>query len=108
MEIADGIEAVRSTFSKLWIDATKCEPLVKALESYRQEWDHKKKVYKPRPLHDFSSHFADAMRYLCVSLPKTRDGLTAEALESRYQEALYGGDANLPGPFRQPYGEGWH
>lgn len=98
LSIEDGIEAVRSALSKIWIDEDKCAPLLKALENYRQEFDVKKKVYKSHPLHDWSSHFADCMRYLCISLPKTRDGLSAEDLEKRYREAVYGND--LPSFFR--------
>ena len=99
--IEDGIESVRSSMSKLWIDQTKCVPLLKALENYRQEYDVKRKVYKSCPLHDWSSHFADCMRYLCISLPKTRDGLTPEDLQKRYEEAVYGrGNSNIPAVFR--------
>lgn len=101
-EIIDGIEAVRSLFSKLWIDSNKCEDLIKALENYRQEYDAKKKVYKPRPLHDWSSHFCDAMRYLAVSLPKTKDGLSKEDLDKRYLKARYGNEASLPSFFQNP------
>ena len=100
--IQDGIESCRSLFSKLWIDEKKCAPLIKALENYRQEFDHKKKVYKLRPLHDWSSHFADSFRYLAVSLPKTYDGTTPEELNARYQKAMYGDEFNLPAPFQQP------
>lgn len=92
LSIEDGIEAVRSRLSRMWIDQRSCARLIKALESYRQEFDNKKKVYKSKPLHDFSSHFADAMRYLCISLPKTRDGLSAEELDKRYRETVYGTD----------------
>lgn len=98
--IMDGIESVRSAFSKIWIDEIKCAPLLKALENYRQEYDTKKKVYKSQPLHNFASHFADAMRYLCVSLPKTRDGLTPEELDKRYRETVYGTASNMPAVFR--------
>lgn len=88
--IMDGIEAVRSAFAKIWIDEVKAAPLIKALEQYRQEYDAKRKIYKSQPLHDNNSHFADAMRYLCVSLPKTRDGLTPEEITKQYNEARYG------------------
>jgi len=57
ISIEDGIESVRSAFSKIWIDETKCQSLIKAINNYRQEYDSKKKVYKPRPLHDIYSHF---------------------------------------------------
>lgn len=101
ISIVDGIEAVRSSFSKIWIDETNSNKLIKALENYRQEFDIKKRVYKSQPLHDWSSHYADAMRYLCVSLPKTRDGLTAEELDKRYQETVYGVNSTLPKIFRE-------
>ena len=98
--IPDGIEACRSLFSKIWIDEEKCSDLIKALENYRQEYDSKKKVYLPRPLHDWSSHYADAYRYLAVSLSKTSDSLSAEELEAKYQEAQYGSNYKLPEFFR--------
>lgn len=100
VSIIDGIEAVRSVLSKLWIDESACKLLIKALENYRQEFDAKRKVYKDYPLHDWSSHWADAMRYLAISLPKTRDGASAQDLEKRYQEAVYGSNANMPSVFR--------
>lgn len=100
LTIEDGIEAVRSTFSKMWIDENECKPLLQALESYRQEYDTKKKLYKSHPLHDWSSHFADCLRYLCISLPKTRDGLSADELDKRYLEAMYGVHSNMPAIFR--------
>lgn len=100
ISIMDGIESVRSSFSKIWIDKNKCSLLIKALENYRQEFDVKRKVYKSHPLHNFASHAADAMRYLCISLPRTRDGLSAEELDKRYYEAVYGDQATLPPMFR--------
>lgn len=100
ISVMDGIEAVRSVFSKVWIDEKKCASLIKALENYRQEYDIKHRIYKSQPLHDWSSHYADSMRYLAVSLPKTRDGLTPEDLDKRYQEAM-GYDSRMPSVFRE-------
>jgi phage terminase large subunit len=99
-EIPDGIESCRSIFSKLWIDSKKCATFIRALENYRQEYDAKRKVYSTRPLHDWSSHYCDSFRYLAVSLPKTRDSLTPEELEKRYQKAIYGIQSNLPPMFQ--------
>lgn len=56
LSIIDGIETVRSTLNKMWIDEAKCAVLIKALENYRQEYDVKKKVYKTQPLHNWASH----------------------------------------------------
>ena len=100
ISIVDGIETVRSTFGKLWIDEKQCAPLIKAIENYRQEYDAKRKVYKSMPLHDNNSHYSDALRYLCISLPKTRDGLTPEELDKRYEDAMLGPNARMPSIFR--------
>jgi len=89
-EIDDGIEAVRSAFPRIWIDQKRCALLIKHLENYRQEWDSKKSKYKGIPLHDHHSHAADSLRYLCLSLPKTKDGLSAQELDKRYLEHRYG------------------
>ena len=100
ISIEDGIESVRSAFSKIWIDEVKCAPFIKAIENYRQEFDPIHRVYKPRPLHNWASHWADSLRYLCISLPKTRDGLSAEELDKRYTDAMYGENPNMPAVFR--------
>jgi len=99
IDIEDGIELVRRTLSKVWIDKKNCATLVKALENYREEFDSKRKVYRGRPLHDWSSHAADAMRYLACALPKVKSGTTPEELDKRYREAM-GGDQNMPAFFR--------
>jgi phage terminase large subunit len=102
LPIDDGIECVKAALSsKIWIDETKCAQLIRSLESYRREYDPHREKYKEVPLHDKHSHAADAMRYLCLSLPKTRDGLSPEDLDKRYQQAM-GGDrnANMPSIFR--------
>ena len=102
MSVEDGIEAVRSIFARMWIDDVKCALLIKALENYRQEYDAKKKIYNSRPLHNWASHAADAVRYLALSLPRTKDGLSAEDLDKRYQDAVYGN--RLPSVFEDQQG----
>lgn len=99
VDVEDGIEAVRSSLGKIWIDE-RCSNFIKAIENYRQEYDHKRKVYKGHPLHDWSSHWADCLRYLCISLPKAKDGETPEEFERRRNEAIYGPQSNLPSVFR--------
>lgn len=90
LSIQDGIEAVRTKLNKIWIDEVKCKPLIKALESYRKEYDSKLMTYKENPRHDWASHWADAMRYLALTLGKTADGSSPEELDKRYREARYG------------------
>ncbi|SLN74792.1 Terminase-like family protein [Roseivivax jejudonensis] len=59
----DGINGVRQLLPRMWFDAMRCRDGLEALRHYRTEFDEKAKVFKPRPLHDWSSHCADAMRY---------------------------------------------
>jgi len=66
--VEDGINAARLLLPKCWFDAAKCDRGIKALQQYRHEWDEKLKAFKNRPLHDWTSHAADAFRYLALSL----------------------------------------
>ena len=100
VSLEDGIEYVQTSLPKMWIDDKTCALLIKALENYRYEWNDKTRVYKRVPLHNWASHGADAMRYLCLSLPKTKDGLSAEDLDKRYREAVGGYNDRMPAVFR--------
>ncbi|MGB6528497.1 MAG: hypothetical protein WBF33_10355 [Candidatus Nitrosopolaris sp.] len=99
--IIDGIENVWTHFGKMWIDAEKCRSLIDALENYRKEWDEAKQMYLNKPVKAWSNHFADALRYLCQSLHKTKKGMTAEEFDKKKAQALYGGGQDLPRFFRQ-------
>jgi hypothetical protein len=64
--IADGIQAVRMLLPTTWFDKTKCKEGVEALRMYRREYDDKRQEFKVHPLHDWTSHYADAFRYFAV------------------------------------------
>lgn len=66
--VEDGINAVRVLLPKCWFDAKKCARGIDALKLYRAEFDDKLQAFKPRPVHDWASHGADAFRYLAMSL----------------------------------------
>lgn len=68
--VEDGINAVRVTLPKCWFDATKCARGIDALKLYRAEYDEKLQALKPRPVHDWASHAADAFRYLAITLDR--------------------------------------
>jgi len=100
LSIEDGIEAVRSNLPKMFIDKNKCDRVIKSLENYRQEFDAKKKVYKQNPLHNEWSHCADAIRYMCVSLSKVKDGMSSEDVRRMVNEASHGSQSNMPSVFQ--------
>jgi hypothetical protein len=68
--IDDGINAVRRALP-LCVFHPRCEAGgLPALEQYRREWDDEKKCFKPTAVHDWTSHPADAFRYLAMSWKK--------------------------------------
>ena len=63
----DGINAVRRTLP-LCVFHPRCEEGgLSALEQYRREWDDEKKAFRASAVHDWTSHPADAFRYLALS-----------------------------------------
>lgn len=60
--VDDGINAVRMAFNRMWFDKDGCAHGLDCLRMYRSEFVEKHNVLKSRPLHDWSSHGADAMR----------------------------------------------
>lgn len=65
-QVLDGVNAVRMIFDRCWFDAKRCERGLEALRSYRRDYDEKLKLYRPKPLHDWTSHGADAFRYFAA------------------------------------------
>ena len=66
--VEDGINGARTIIPRCWFDAAKCARGIDALKLYRSEFDEKLMTLKPRPLHDWTSHAADAFRYLAMTL----------------------------------------
>ena len=63
----DGINAARVTIPRVWWNVPQCEAGIERLRQYRQEWDDEKKTFRDNPRHDWTSHGADAFRYLAVA-----------------------------------------
>ena len=74
--IEDGINAVRVFIPKCWFDAQRCARGIDALKLYRADVDERRAdpsgapLLKPHPVHDWTSHAADAFRYLALSLDR--------------------------------------
>jgi len=65
-EVEEGIHAVRMLFPRLWFDAVKCAKGLESLMHYRRDYNQKLNEFKATPVHDESSHDADALRGLAV------------------------------------------
>jgi hypothetical protein len=68
--VEDGINAVRMFLPRCWFDAQKCARGIDALKLYRSDYDGKLQVLRPAPIHDWTSHPADAFRYLAMTLDR--------------------------------------
>ena len=62
----DGINAVRKMLDKTVID-WRCEQGFESVKQYRYEQDEKNRKLKDTPLHDWTSHAADALRYAAIN-----------------------------------------
>jgi len=72
MSVEDGIQAVRATLPTTWFKNTSnVNKGLECLRNYRREFNEKLNVYNNKPLHDWSSHAADAFRYLCIGIDKS-------------------------------------
>lgn len=89
--IVDGIEAVKVLLSsRIIINSKRCAALVKSLENYHREWDEKKKVYNNKPLHDWSSHYNDAIRYMAEGLKMVQSSMKSPDSDIKAINAYWG------------------
>jgi len=65
--IEDGINAARLTIPRMWFNTPETRDGVEGLKQYRADYDDKLRVFKNAPRHDWTSHRADAFRYLCMA-----------------------------------------
>ena len=63
LPLADGINAVRTVLPRCWFDQAKCERGIAALKQYQRRWNDDRRMFEDQPLHDWTSHAADAFRY---------------------------------------------
>jgi len=75
MNVNDGIALVRKTFPRMWFDEERCKLGLRCLQEYRKEFDDTKKVYRDKPLHNWSSNSSDAIRYLAMAIDTEDTGV---------------------------------
>jgi len=65
--IMDWINAARKIFHNVWFDEDRTEELIEALSLYKQKYDEKRDIFLNTPEHDWTSHLADAFRYMAIA-----------------------------------------
>lgn len=68
LEVNDGIEAARVLIMRSRFDATNCDKGIIALEAYQSVVNKQTGLVSDTPLHDWTSHAADAFRYAAVNI----------------------------------------
>ena len=85
LEVDHGIEAVRNTLDRCWFDKNRCKYGIDCLRQYRKQFDDKMQTFKNKPLHDWTSHAADAFRYGCaIDGPNRTDWLKPMNVDITY------------------------
>jgi hypothetical protein len=83
-KVEDGINAARLMLKQAWFDAERCRDGIEALRQYRTEFDDKTRAFKNTPRHDWTSHQADALRYLAMAWQEMR-GVEVEKPKPLYK-----------------------
>lgn len=77
-KVMDGINALRVLFSRIWWDADACKDGLECLRQYRAEFDEKARTFKDNPKHDWTSHAADAARYMAMAYRELKPEMVKE------------------------------
>ena len=72
LPVEDGLHAAQMLIPRCWFDAEKCKDGLVALRQYHRAYNERNRVFRNSPVHDWSSHFADAFRYCAVGIKETK------------------------------------
>jgi hypothetical protein len=101
LSLMDGIQAGRWLLQQRIRFHPRCEEGLEALKQYHYEYDEDAKTFGTKPEHDWSSHAADAFRYLAVVARMGRSmGKKGGVEESRLVSPL---DKGVPVPFSDSF-----
>ena len=71
-DVDDGINATKMLLPRCWMDRVRTERLRECLAHYHRDFNDRMGVFKDAPVHDWSSHAADAVRTLAMGLKEAR------------------------------------
>ncbi len=90
-KIMDGINAARVSMPMIWFDRTACAEGIEALRQYRADFDEKTRAFKDNPRHDWTSHSADAFRYMAMAWREMAPAPQRKEPERRLNVGIVGG-----------------
>lgn len=99
VDVVPGIDAVRNLLSRCWLDAQACVDGIKALDTYKKEWNDRLGCWGANPLHTGASHGADAFRYLANGMPFLVGGEDVKERMRKEIDSLRDETGLLPGNY---------
>jgi hypothetical protein len=89
-DIDDGINAVKMLLPRCWFDRKRTERARDCLAHYHREFNDRMGVFRDQPVHDWSSHCADAMRTLGMGLREKTDEPVVQTPREPWEYAMPG------------------
>jgi len=68
LPLEDGIHSLKMILPRCYFNLDKTKILIDALRHYHRKYNEKMKMFNNKPVHDWSSHACDAMRYMAISI----------------------------------------
>lgn len=72
LAVEDGIHAAQMLIERAYFDRDNCKLLLEALRHYHRAYNERTRSFRASPVHDWSSHAADAFRYLAIGIKEDR------------------------------------
>lgn len=81
LPVEDGIHAARLLIPRCYFDRDNCRHGLESLRHYHRAYNERTRTFRDNPVHDWSSHAADAFRYMAV-------GMETRTIEGRPPQAF--------------------
>ena len=72
LPVEDGIHAAQLLIARCWFDKSNCKSGLEALRQYHRAYNERLRTFRASPVHDWSSHSADAWRYCAVGIKESQ------------------------------------
>ena len=93
LPIEDGIHAARLLIPRVYFDRDNCRDGLEALRHYHRAYNERTRQFRDKPVHDWSSHAADAFRTAAIGLQSstTRSRAPQQSVVMDYDPYSYQG-----------------
>lgn len=86
LSIHDGIKAARQMLKVTTINSDRCNDALEALKQYKYKYDENKNDFSAQPLHDWTSHYADALRMMAIAYKTTPKPIIKKAVNPNHMD----------------------